>query len=178
MSTRPLRTIRPPAKYIEDASDSIPSLTTHHRTIPPASIGPLRGSTTPTLTSTPTDSDVGSPPDPPAATTKRPRARAITIDDDTESTDVQDLAPKSKKLKTAPTQAAAPAPANEPSIIEIDDDDNPINEWLNKSDATADIKEFFVPVPCEPGQDKGRMQCIPCKYVVLFLNIISYYSVL
>ena len=75
------------------------------------------------------------------------------------------------------TQAAAPVPVNEPSIIEIDEDDNPINKWLNKSDTVADIKEFFIPVPCEPGQDKGRMQCIPCKYVVLFLNIISYYSV-
>ena len=177
MSTRPVHTIRLPAKYIEDASNSILSLTTHHRTIPPASIRPLRGSTTPTLTSTPTDSDVGSSPDPPAATTKRLRAWAITIDDDTESTDVQDLAPKSKKLKTAPTQAAAPALANEPLIIKIDDDDNPINEWLNKSDATADIKEFFIAIPCEPGQEKGRMRCIPCKYVVPFFNVISYYSV-
>ena len=177
MSTRPVRTIRPSAKYIEDASDFIPSLTTHHRAIPPASIEPLRGSTTPTLTSTPTDSDVGLSPDPPAATTKRPRARAITIDDNTESTDDQDLAPKSKKLKTAPTQAAAPVPADEPSIIEIDDDNNPINERLNRSDATADIKKFFIPVPCEPGQEKARMQCVPCKYVVLFFYIISCYSV-
>ena len=107
--------------------------------------------------STPTDSDVGLSPDPPAATTKRPRARAITIDDDTKSTDDQDLAPKLKKLKTAPTQAAAPVLADEPSIIEIDDDDNPINKQLNRSDAMADIKEFFIPVPCELGQEKGHM---------------------
>lgn len=109
------------------------------------------------LMSMPMDSDVGSSPDPPVATTKRPCAQAITINNDTESMDVQDLALKSKKLKMAPTQAAVPVLVDEPLIIEINDDDNLINKRLNRSDTMADIKEFFIPVPCELGQEKGHM---------------------
>lgn len=159
MSTRPVCTICPPAKYIEDASDLVPSHSAHHQAVPPSSAEPVRGSSTLTLTSTPTNSDVGlSPsPDPPISTTKRPRARLITIDDDTNTTNVQDLAPKLKRLKPTPTQAAAPVPQNEPSIIEINNNNDLKNERLNKSNATADIKEFFVPIPREPGQEKGCM---------------------
>ena len=89
--------------------------------------------------------------------------RLITIDDDTDTTDVQDLAPKLKRLKPTPTQAAAPVPQNKPSIIEINDNNDLKNKRLNKSNATANIKEFFVPIPREPGQEKGCMRCKPCE---------------
>jgi hypothetical protein len=48
------------------------------------------------------------------------------------------------------------------SIIDIDDIDDPQEERLNKSNATADIQEFFTGVPRLPGQIKGRMKCDPC----------------
>ena len=154
MSTWPACTICLPAKYIEDASDFVPSLT---QTVPPSS-ATAQGSSTPTLTLTPTNSDVGSSPlpDHPVATTKRPHAQTITSDDNTDM-DGQDLTPKSKKLKPTPSQAAVPVLQNEPSIIEIDDNDNLKSERLNKSSPTTDIKEFFIPLPCEPGQEKGCM---------------------
>ena len=169
MSTQPACTIRLPAKYIEDASDFIPSLT---QTVPPSSAA-VQGSSMPTLTLMPTNSDVGlSPlPDHPVATTKRPHAWPITINGDT-NMDSQDLAPKLKKLKPTLAQAAVPVSQNKLSIIEIGDNDDLKSEWLNKCSPTADIKEFFIPLPCEPGQEKGRMRCKPCEYVVLSLSFI------
>ena len=80
----------------------------------------------------------------------------ITINNDT-NMDGQDLTPKSKKSKPTLTQAAVPVPQNKPSIIEIDDNNNLKNEQLMKSSPTADIKEFFIPLPHKLGQEKGHM---------------------
>ena len=172
MSTQPACTIRLPAKYIEDASDFIPSLT---QTVPPSSAA-VQGSSMPMLMLMPTNSDVGlSPlPDHPVATTKRPHAWPITINGDT-NMDGQDLAPKLKKLKPTQAQAVVPVSQNKLSIIEIDDNDDLKSEWLNKSSSTANIKEFFIPLPREPGQEKGRMRCKPCEYVVLSLSLLFIY---
>ena len=160
MSTWPARTICLPAKYIKDASDFVPSLTW---TVPPSS-ATVQGSSTPTLMLMPTNSGAGSSPLPdcPVATTKRPHAWPITIDNDT-NMDGQDLTPKSKKSKPTLTQAAVPVPQNKPSIIKIDDNNNLKNEQLMKSSPTADIKEFFIPLPHKLGQEKGHMQCKPCE---------------
>jgi hypothetical protein len=119
---------------------------------------------TPTPTPTPTGIDVGEDFSPPSTLAKRPRARplVLTINDDADTTD-QDDAPKPKKLKKAANQPAVSGLQNEPSIIDIDDIDDTKNERLNKRDATADIKEFFIAIPPMPGQDKVRMSCKLCK---------------
>jgi hypothetical protein len=52
---------------------------------------------------------------------------------------------------------------NEALIIEIDNIDNMKMEQLNKSNLTADIKEFFVATPHILGQDKPCMSCKLCK---------------
>jgi hypothetical protein len=83
----------------------------------------------------------------------------LTIDEDGDTTDVQDNAPKPKKSKVA----SQPVLQKEALIIEIDDIDDWKNEWLNKSNPTADIKEFFVGTPRMPGQDKARMLCKLCE---------------
>lgn len=117
------------------------------------------------------------PPGPPLipcppiqALTKRPRAPSelqTVLDDDGATTDTPDDAPKTKKSKKTPSQHVGLQ--NESSIISIDDTDDIQNERLNKIDATVDIKEFFIPLPPLPGQDKGCMQCMLCRYV-LFLS--------
>jgi hypothetical protein len=50
----------------------------------------------------------------------------------------------------------------DPSITELDDIDDPNDEPLNRTDATADIKRFFMPAPRVPGQPKKRMKCDLC----------------
>ena len=115
----------------------------------------------------PTDTDVASSPGPPPRTsTKRPQAHissdVLVVDNGTSIAEVQDYAPKSKKPKATPGQAAAQL-QHEMLIIEIDDLDDPLTEQLNKTSPTADIKMFFTPVPHMPGQNKARMQCKLCE---------------
>ena len=116
---------------------------------------------TPTLTLTLTGIDVGKDFLPPSTLAKR-WPLVLTIDDDADTTN-QDDAPKPKKLKKAANQPAVLGLQNEPSIIDIDDINDTKNEWLNKRDVTADIKEFFIAIPPMPGQDKVRMLCKLCK---------------
>jgi hypothetical protein len=50
----------------------------------------------------------------------------------------------------------------DPPINELDDIDDPNDEPLNRTDATANIKRFFMPAPRVPGQPKKRMKCDLC----------------
>jgi len=70
------------------------------------------------------------------------------------------FASKSKKLKHS--QAASDV-QHEPTIIDIDDIEDPQEERLNKSYPTADIKYFFTPIPCLSGQAKCCMRCNLCR---------------
>ena len=99
---------------------------------------------------------------PPAQTsTKRPHAPLGShIDNVTDTTNAEDDAPRTKKSKKNPGQAVTLQ--NDVLIISIDDVDDLQCEWHNKIDATADIKEFFIPLPLAPGQDKGRAKCKLC----------------
>jgi hypothetical protein len=167
MAAQPTHTIRLSAKY-KDASDLVLS-PAHHRTLASmsaatqaaASAKLLLGSTMPMPMLM--DLEVGLSPNPQAPTstsTKLPHTQLIlTIDDDADTTDIQELTPKLKKSKKTATQAAAPALQTKALIIKINDNDNLKNKWLNKSNPTADIKEFFVPIPCVLGQDKAHMLC-------------------
>ena len=68
-----------------------------------------------------------------------------------------------KKMKTLPPSEQEPSLVlADSSIIDIDNIDDPCNEQLNKNDPTADIKYFFSPVPCIPGQNKRHMKCNVC----------------
>ena len=57
------------------------------------------------------------------------------------------------------------------SIILIDDVDDPQDEHLNKTDPTADIREFFIAVPPGPGETKTCMKCNLCTYISSFFLI-------
>jgi hypothetical protein len=48
------------------------------------------------------------------------------------------------------------------SIISIDDVDHAQVEPLNKTDPSANVKEFFKFLPLAPGQEKRRVQCKLC----------------
>ena len=153
MSTQPVCTIRPPAKYTEDVSGFVPSLTAS------ASTESTKSTLTPTLTDV-----VDSSPEPPSVSTlaKRPRARPLVLTIDEDTTD-QDNAPKLKKAKKSQAQPAVTALQSEVSIIDIHDIHDTNTDRLNKSKPTADIKEFFVAMPRLPGQDKVRMLCTLCE---------------
>ena len=184
MSSRPIRKIQPTAKLTsKNAGDLI--LTSHCRAIvashatalPPLSlVSECPGSSTP-------DSASSLSPDPsPRTLAKRAPAPALVsgesseIDNDTNTTDVQENSHKAKKLKTtlAPGQSAM-RPQNDLLIIEINDTDDLRTEQLNKTDASADIKEFFSPVPHVPGQEKVRMLCKLCEYMGYFFLLSFYY---
>jgi hypothetical protein len=157
MSARPVRNVRPPAKFTDGSSDVLPTLTSH-RTAPTTTASP--GSPSELLgTTTPTDLDVGSSPDVPTRTsTKRPHAQvAQPISSDTADVPQPEDALRSKKSKKTP----ATLPQKEASIIEIEDDTK--YDLLNNSDATADIKEFFTAPVKEPDQEKARVECKKCK---------------
>jgi hypothetical protein len=68
--------------------------------------------------------------------------------------------PKAKKAKASP-EGTSKLRA-EVSIISIDDVEDPRDERLNKSDPTADIREFFIAVRPGEGEDKNRMKCKLC----------------
>jgi hypothetical protein len=161
MSTRPVRAIRPLAKYLEDASGFVLSPTAPAAAPSPASTKSTM--LTPMLMPTLTDLDVSSSP-PASALAKRPRARplVLTINEDADATD-QDNAPKLKKSKKSTSQPTVTALQNEATIINIDNIDDMKNERLNKSKLTADIKRFFIAMPSLPGQDKVRMLCKLCE---------------
>lgn len=176
MSDRPVRNTRLPAKFADNDDELV--LTSHRRDattsnlVQVSSSAASKSSTGPGTTNIDVSSSRTSPdPLPPnQASTKRPRAPSelqTVSDDDGATTDTPDDAPKTKKSKKTPSQHVGLQ--NESSIISIDDTDDIQNERLNKIDATADIKEFFIPLPPLPGQDKGRMQCMLCRYV-LFLS--------
>jgi hypothetical protein len=109
----------------------------------------------------PMDLDVESSPvpvpsHPSQASTKRPGARP-TIDSDANTTNVEDT-PKMKKPKTTSGQGLYA----DVSIISIDDVDDPQDELVNKTDPSADIREFFITLPLAPGQEKRRVRCKLC----------------
>ena len=123
----------------------------------------------------PTDLDEGSLPNPAPARTSTKRLHAqplscnlLIINDNASAntivTEVPVGASKAKKLKMTPGQHAMGASGlqTDISIISIDDVDDLQTERLNKTNPTADIKEFFSVMPCVPGQDKVRMQCKLC----------------
>jgi hypothetical protein len=166
---RPSRKIVPPARYKEGE----PELATHHRVTPSTSVAltaaestssPLPNSSSPPPTDT---EDTSSAADPSQAwsSLKRPahsiRSSAtldsVVVISPTTSDDIPDPAPQTKKPKMSLTSSVS-----QTSIIDIDDIDDPREEQLNKSNATADIQEFFTVVPRLPGQTKGRMKCDPC----------------
>jgi len=70
------------------------------------------------------------------------------------------FASKSKKPKHS--QAASDI-QHEPTIIDINDIEDPQEECLNKSYPTADIKYFFTPIPRLSGQAKCHMRCNLCR---------------
>ena len=75
---------------------------------------------------------------------------------------------KKKKTSAASGDQELSRGLSSVSIIDIDDIDNPLDKRLNKSNPTADIKEFFLLAPHMPGQPKRRMKCNLCAYVVFF----------
>lgn len=178
MSFRPLRKIQPTAKLTgENAGDLV--LTSHCRAVASATArlaapppqqhahsslaSELSGSTAPKDF---VAESLSPDPVPTRTSTKRPLAQhdPLIIDNDTDTTDVPEDAQKQKKPKKTPGQVGQHATGlqTDISIIEIDDVDDPRNEWLNKTHPSADIKQFFVAVPRVPGQAKGRMQCKLC----------------
>ncbi|KAH8977137.1 hypothetical protein EDB92DRAFT_1958745 [Lactarius akahatsu] len=169
LSPRPTRKIQPTAKLSTENAGSL-ELTSHRRAVASASsaAAPTQAPLLPVSESTPTGSDVGTSgpsPDPISArTTKHPRAVPPAVGDDQgdngNTTDVPDDAPAAKKLKTTTSQAIGLQA--DISIISIDDVDDLEHERLNKTDPTADIKQFFSATPPVPGQEKGRMLCKLC----------------
>ncbi|KAH9006048.1 hypothetical protein EDB84DRAFT_1447613, partial [Lactarius hengduanensis] len=144
-------------------------LTSHRRAVASASLAAAPTPLLPVSESTPTglesSDEPSSSPDPVSARmTKQPRAIPPAVSDnqgdDGNTTDVPDDAPAAKKVKTTSGQAIGLQA--DISIISIDDVDNLENERLNKSDPTADLKEFFSAMPPLPGQEKGRMLCKSC----------------
>jgi hypothetical protein len=181
MSSRPTRKIQPTAKLTAENAGDL-ELSSHRRAVTSASLAaphPQGAAVTPSSTipeplesTSAPGTGLRSSPDPvqaPTATstsTKRPHPRpllrATTIpDDESNSTDIPDEAPKAKKAKTTPHQAGSGLHADT-SIIEIDDGNDLQSERLNKIDPTADIKVFFIAVPRVQGQNKGRMKCNLC----------------
>ena len=162
-SARPARQTKLPSKYAENGDE--PVVTSHRRTITSSLVPvPSSSASDPLPSTAPTGFDhLSSPPDPSTeASTKRPRAQpGLPIDDDADTTDALSDAPKTKKLKKAPSQTVGLQ--NEASIISIDDVDDLRDKRLNKSDPTVDIKEFYIPIPLAPGQDKGHMLCKLCQ---------------
>lgn len=147
-----------------DPTSPQPQLTTSSP-VPPSSIHGTLESTSATLMATDSHS-LDSSPDPmhvsTSASTKRPRPRPLlptasiqTIPDD----ETADETPKAKKAKTNSHQAQALQ--TDASIIVIEDGDD-LNEPLNKTQPSADILKFFIEVPGQPGQKKGRMKCELC----------------
>jgi hypothetical protein len=76
---------------------------------------------------------------------------------------VTDTARTAKRVKVLPSQQPSPVLVDS-SIIDIDDINDPRDEQLNKSNATADIRFFFTPVAPEAGQK--TVTCMQCKTCV------------
>jgi hypothetical protein len=112
---------------------------------------------------------------PSRAPAKRPRNPFVLHSDtDTDPEVVVDEDPvprpkakKAKKAKKASDQDTSQLHADS-SIITIDDIEDPRDERLNKTDPTADIREFFVAVPPGPGENKPRMKCNLCACISSF----------
>ena len=161
VSARPVCQIWLPAKFTDNDAELV---LTHRRAINTSSLVQVSSSTAskPLPSTVTTNIDASSLPDPsPQTSTKRPHTPSVHSDDDANNTDAPDDARKTKKSKKTPSQRVGLQ--NEVSIISIDDTDDIQNEWLNKTEATADIKEFFSPIDPLPGQDKGCMQCKLCR---------------
>jgi hypothetical protein len=176
MSTRPPQKIVPTAKLAADNAGDL-ELTSHRRAVVCASVAftdpqpncssPLPGSSPPPQT----DVDDAPSPAPDSSqgqsSTKRPSQSvksslsldSVIIVSPTTSDDAPDVAPKTKKPKNS--QALGDVHADI-SVIDIDDIENPQDEPLNRSNASADIKQFFTVVPRLPGQVKGCMRCNLC----------------
>ena len=115
---------------------------------------------------------------PPTRVPKRPRNPFILrSDSETDPEVVPDdhpaPNPKAKKVKKSveSTNEGITGLHADVSIISIDDVDDPRDERLNKTDPTADIREFFIAVPPGPGETKTRMKCNLCAYVSSFFLI-------
>ena len=171
MSSQPIHKIQPTAKLTsENAGELILAL--HCRAIVSDSVAAAPPPLSPVsehLGSSPPTDFVSSSPDPsPCTSAKRAHGlvlgKSSQIDNDTRTTASQEDSRKSKKPKMtpAPGQLAMRLQHNT-SIIEINDTNDPQTEQLKKTDASADIKEFFTPMPRVPGQEKAHMLCKLCK---------------
>jgi hypothetical protein len=160
MSTQPAHQTRLPAKYTENSDDIGLTTTSHHKT---GTSGLAVPQAPPSLVSTliPMDCDVATSSDQPTQPSS-PKQPSIVIDDDGDTTDTPEDTLKTKKLKKNSGQQVTGLQAK-CSIISIDDVNDIKLEMLNKSDPTANIKEFFIPVPHVPGQEKGCMTCKLCQ---------------
>ena len=175
MPTRPPRRIIPTAKLTADNAGDL-ELSTHRRAVATASAAlagpspsslsepspsPLRAlpeSSPPPQTDTDDTSSVAtdsfqtgrSSKRPSQAIASLPSVDSIIIVSPTTSDDLS-RAHKAKKKKTSATSGDQELSCglSSVSIIDIDDIDNPLDEWLNKSNPTADIEEFFCwPLVC------------------------------
>ena len=191
MPTCPARKIFPSAKLAADNAGEL-ELTTHCRAVAsasaaaltaplpnsssplpaslpplPASLPPLPASSPPPHTDTDDAADLvqvrGSLKQPSQVLQSSLSLDSVIVLSPTTSDNAPEAAPTAKKTKTLPPSEQAPLLVlTDSSIIDIDDIDDPRDEWLNKNDPTADIKYFFSPVPRIPGQNKRRMKCNVC----------------
>jgi hypothetical protein len=173
MPFRPAQKKFPPARFATDNAESeLPSL---RRAVAPASV-PSQPTSTPATTSSPLPESSPPPPtdtgdDLPATvsfchSSKRTSHNTLksTLSNDSvinvstsasngADADAPDKARNPKKAKTSASSGDQGEPS-EISVIDTEDINDPDDEQLNKSQPTADIKCFFVPVPVLPGQTK------------------------
>ncbi|KAH9005052.1 hypothetical protein EDB86DRAFT_1709772 [Lactarius hatsudake] len=120
-----------------------------------------------TLSATPSPPDPAAPePGPSKLAARTSSKRSRTFHDTVNASpsaqtpnDDHDGIPNSKKAKTNGPHPDPDISGMRSSDVEpmgIDD------EYLNKTDPTADIKTFFRALPQVPGQAKKRMSCILC----------------
>ena len=167
MPPRPTRRIIPTSKLTADNAGDL-ELTFHRRVVAsataaltapssnPSSVSPLPDSSPPPQTDTDdvelvaTDSchTRSSSKRPSQSIADTPSVESIVIISPTTSDDPSH-APKPKKTKTSMASGDNDLShtLSGTSIIEIDDIDHPLDERLNKTNPTADIKEFFFTCP-------------------------------
>ena len=76
----------------------------------------------------------------------------LTSDDECDPAPISNKCRRSVALDAKEPLIAELLP--DPSITELNDIDDPNDKPLNRTNATADIKRFFMPAPHMPGQPK------------------------
>jgi hypothetical protein len=172
-SFRPSRTIHLPSRFAANAAKL--ALSTRRRPMADTSTAPNPELTT--AVSTPSRISSPSsplPPDsdshktlPPTGLDPARKCPAQASLPPASTDNVNDDMPMAKKAKTVrPLDAVDDLGMHaDVQVMDIDDASDPHDEALNKTDATADIKAFFTPVPSAPGQTKVRMSCNLCRCV-------------